>query len=1350
MDNSKLRRGAKFSLPVIDRITDGEKFFYKVEKDGKTHLLKLFKFQESLPTPKSVNCIIHDVKNGHPHIGQDIAYVIKQVYTTDGVYSFNVRLSTSANSYYTVVDSNGLVLRLPRYNDVSLVDGQEVQCKLHYSGNNPMPILTLVETDSDSQQNEIQFFGIQEAIDNISICDSMREYILENFDSFDSIPELQDAYMEYDQSNWRWIFTALHSIAENLPKWLSDIIKNKKAAYIDEALKLCVFYLEKSDLLMQVAHQERAFLRTRLSRDAEKIAYCKEAFELHKQNKVTRYMDDVINSLDTSCFLYQPERKLYIMMCLFNVGVCGNEKEHPEFSILMQRLLNAIIKGGQPTWTDEPFRSAFVEQIQAFILTEKREVNFWTYCENENEEQRVRTLIVALAVQLLLCNPEHDSINPKENYALMLRMLTIINNVQERELLKYAYNQLACDNSLKLQYTWNDVSEIPLLAMRELAHPAIPSDSARVFEGEFANIEVQQDALVIVPHSYTQASRNILPDNLFRPINFQILFQKDECKFNPRMGSGATLKPYDDAWNSVESTLFLEGEKQQNIRRYEKRQPVIGEWATIRITGLHSSNNFNCIIEDDTFEGTGRIAVQNIVSYDAHADTSCFSSINGKPMRFKAKVQNIVNGEITFTLKDVVDNFIIDNVDYSDEVVAIITGERFDVYMGVSEYGYSVEIPKEDCPMLHPGNYVKLCWLQANQHGTVRGAFKELVAGTFDVRHAFCDMLYTIAEEIEEEEEVDYRTLRNIDEYIDRWEMRELLLNIDRLVTIERDRISAYNTLRIAAILARIINDDLLVEYFRERYSLIKLMDEMVRCNSVNVKDIREHEAMSNRYRAVNKAYMELLITSYLDNPSYDLMLLNFSAKAPNNPVNYQFIKLAKLVLSYNQLRDLNLEDERKKIKQQVFEMLHYNSSHENVKGFGNESEQCEFKTSIVFPADNNMQPDVATQTKIIMQSICAMINANGGVLYLGVNDSGFATGLDNDIRYFGSLDKLLLHIDNAIVDHLGKYAGSLISRSVVKTDKGEIVQILIEQSLNPIYFDKTEFWQRQGNRKVKIEGADLALVIDSRKRRQRENSVRISSIEKTQRNIAIENNNEQVIEVNQAEQQPVAVSVATPAPQPVDVEDNTPTTAATDDDQRVDYNHVGTFRSNVLFDYEEGFVPPLFYINFLNNNKMQKTDNPYSDNADIIVALQEEESELNMIMLYESGKVLKVPMHEIIEKQNNRKYNIYEGERLVFASPARDTDVLIQVLSNDKEYYYCRANLVSDIDEGKINDSGRVLTTVPFRRVEYCDLVPGDRVNDTVVKWYTKNNEKSVGQPMKQHTVQEAVDAVIEIIHNV
>lgn len=69
---------------------------------------------------------------------------------------------------------------------------------------------------------------------------------------------------------------------------------------------------------------------------------------------------------------------------------------------------------------------------------------------------------------------------------------------------------------------------------------------------------------------------------------------------------------------------------------------------------------------------------------------------------------------------------------------------------------------------------------------------------------------------------------------------------------------------------------------------------------------------------------------------------------------------------------------------------------------FGYESATKEFKTSIVFPA-GGIEPNIDRQLSYILKTIAGFQNAQGGELYIGVNDSGSVSGINEDFKYLNA-----------------------------------------------------------------------------------------------------------------------------------------------------------------------------------------------------------------------------------------------------------------------------------------------------------------------------------------------------------
>ncbi len=139
------------------------------------------------------------------------------------------------------------------------------------------------------------------------------------------------------------------------------------------------------------------------------------------------------------------------------------------------------------------------------------------------------------------------------------------------------------------------------------------------------------------------------------------------------------------------------------------------------------------------------------------------------------------------------------------------------------------------------------------------------------------------------------------------------------------------------------------------------------------------------------------------------------------------------------------------------------------------ESESLEFKSSLRWDYKNNdLNKDLE---KVILKSIAAFSNANGGKLLIGVQDDGTVLGLENDYSTLksGDADYFELHLRNLIDKEFGKdFCVSQIKCSFSTIGNAQIACIAIKESDEPIYINTENkgeaFFVRSGNSSRKIE----------------------------------------------------------------------------------------------------------------------------------------------------------------------------------------------------------------------------------------------------------------------------------------
>jgi hypothetical protein len=131
------------------------------------------------------------------------------------------------------------------------------------------------------------------------------------------------------------------------------------------------------------------------------------------------------------------------------------------------------------------------------------------------------------------------------------------------------------------------------------------------------------------------------------------------------------------------------------------------------------------------------------------------------------------------------------------------------------------------------------------------------------------------------------------------------------------------------------------------------------------------------------------------------------------------------------------------------------------------ESEYIEFKSSLrhdyrQIKTDKNLE-------NVIMKSIAGFLNAQGGILIIGVDNDGIILGLENDywsLKYKnkdGFQQRIILLISNTF----GKDICSNIHITFHEVNEKEICTLYVEPSRRPVYINeesRTIFFLRTGN----------------------------------------------------------------------------------------------------------------------------------------------------------------------------------------------------------------------------------------------------------------------------------------------
>jgi predicted HTH transcriptional regulator len=118
----------------------------------------------------------------------------------------------------------------------------------------------------------------------------------------------------------------------------------------------------------------------------------------------------------------------------------------------------------------------------------------------------------------------------------------------------------------------------------------------------------------------------------------------------------------------------------------------------------------------------------------------------------------------------------------------------------------------------------------------------------------------------------------------------------------------------------------------------------------------------------------------------------------------------------------------------------------------GGESEFIEFKSSLRW--DYRQEKLNKALEHVIAKTISAFLNASGGTLFIGVDDTGNVLGLIPDYQCLSkkNSDGFLLALTDVINRYLGKKIHRFISARIINTGESEICMVTMTSSDTPVF----------------------------------------------------------------------------------------------------------------------------------------------------------------------------------------------------------------------------------------------------------------------------------------------------------
>ena len=1239
---------------------DEEEHKFVIEVEDRIYKVAQIDFQRRQPMPETLNCLMVTTHLGKVFIAQNIELLMRQYYKEDDEVDFKIKLTIG--DCYHLEDQYGFTAILKRDTVINAALTPRVRCRI---------------TKIRQKQMEVQLVDVLGA--------EKSEFSLSDRDFCDIIgneswntPEFRKLMLGdtpsdiFDLECLRWITGISSSLSQDE---LQEQLQNIHAR--------CLEALESESLLPRCKEAERILLEQRFTDIIELISYYIQAIEILRNGTAEDTISHILSTLSTCAYIYHPRKQFCIMQCIFMLDFSMMEKH-------IDTILATLRSQEVYLWNRKPFQMQWLKLLQGYVD------NIYNQTDRLSSDLTTKeTMIQVLIIELILGrNATHKIYDTSLNQAILYRLVSLMNVSDPNKTLQRAFLSLFTQAEFDAALPFNSDDAFVLSNMLcSQNNDTVENFEPAKYESDMALLSVNEQAITIQP-------KDLDRDNLYMPLSARMglwhglsirLDEKPPVKLRGKVGT--TIEHYKELWEYINHSLF--SKKRKTSKKQNRKLYIDDETVIIVTKQLPAQYVFECKVVEDSCEGEGTLDVLNdVVSfYPGEINIQSFE-YQGMPLMLRAYVKDIKSdGSYVFAMHDMIteyeDDVRVNDLFYNSRLTCLLSNQVPGVprIPAVSSEGFSVSVapaPGMELSDLKKGMIVEVDNITEGSNGYLYATFlRESPESRFGITEAFHQLMRGYANnEVynpkEEKDELENAVSMN-PVYV-----AELMGIIDAKATLEEDNIKAYNYLNFCRLLAIMLDSKERVSYYDSRLTLLELLNDFAALDKVDTKKINliaeTEPELFERNAILRHDFMQLRIIGCLDSEEHYEELYRWSSLTEDPHLQ----QLASLVLSHNFVKKSGLLTQAVDILDKIRALLKLQKSSSNKKNYGKEDFHTEFKTSIIYP-ENSMRADVEAQTIKIMQEICAFLNAEGGHLYLGVSDIGYEMGLEEDLKntlFKGSRDKYETYVNNKMVYYLGQEGAHYVHTHFDEEVSNAVLIIDIEPCPTPISVG-CEYFERMGTsaRKVNENYRDKFLAIRKQWAEEHIPHLAVAS---------------------------APASTAEPTPHEKETKSSS---RLVESAPITDHIQTSRFRNNVLHDYEEGYRPVTAVICLMDTDEYKVLDDDDWQDYRLKLAVHEDEEEGWLILVYESGRVCKVSMAELLQRERGREFKRYAGEKLIFASIATEADAVCVGFIDGKSNRYVRFDDLSKFEHSKMQAEGTLPMDVPNSGVHYVEVLNKDLV---------------------------------------
>ena len=631
----------------------------------------------------------------------------------------------------------------------------------------------------------------------------------------------------------------------------------------------------------------------------------------------------------------------------------------------------------------------------------------------------------SLLATYLLVDGKHDLALPA--YIAFMGVLRLLNPRFSDSTIWAATRRLRHEDITNLGFSWKDIDKIgtELFAYNaaKLVTFGAPRKKPMIFT-KYGTAYISSDGLFLT-HESSSGAKKIMKDGansldtgigiMLRSMSSEKLKQSHESNL---------LKIEDFIKDFIKLQYMVQNEVPKpvtSLKRYYENDEVV-----VRVNHVDLSKGIIYVETTDPSYNklSGPILFERSSLVYYYTDTLYEYFAVGDYL--KATITNIDHP--TFSIEKELVTFFVEDTKRSeeenDEFLAKLIDEKPTYYGWINEFGIAFYTPNSK--EFSRGDYAILSGLKyakGKYYGKIDARVLRLSNERFDEKTVRHDCMRAYAQETQPpvyaKPEIETSEMSPV---IIRLLLRQMY-DYQRTQLKPSER---FCILANASVMAEMIGDSLSASYLRFARTYLRALVDFVAEN--DIKDIQL--TPDDEYKDAESTQIRLEVIALLkeygckeESEKLSSAVQQFKESQP------MLSRLARLIQTSNSMRDTLSGSALNVIKREIIKTLSIETENDadlEADGgtyLGIESGTQEFKTSIIYPSNNNMQPDEYAQNMNVLKGICAFLNSTtGGVLYLGVNDQGYVTGLENDMKFLNqtSIDSYLRYVQDTAKKHFG------------------------------------------------------------------------------------------------------------------------------------------------------------------------------------------------------------------------------------------------------------------------------------------------------------------------------------------